>query len=74
MRYTVVLEPAEEGGYLVSVPSFPAIVTQGETVEEALTNAREAIELELDLTRERGESLPTDHGVHVHEVEVPLAS
>jgi predicted RNase H-like HicB family nuclease len=34
----------DEGGYWVKVPALPGCVTQGETLEEALTNAKEAIE------------------------------
>jgi antitoxin HicB len=43
MRYTVLLYP-EEGGYSVLVPALPGCVTQGDTVEEALAMARDAIE------------------------------
>lgn len=47
--FTVVLEPdEEEGGYAVTVPTLPGCFTQGETVEEALAMAREAIELHLE--------------------------
>ena len=34
-RYTVVYEPAEEGGYVVTVPTLPGLVTEGDTLEEA---------------------------------------
>ena len=46
-RYSVVLEPDEDGGFTVIVPSLPGVVTQGETVAEALENARDAIGLTL---------------------------
>jgi predicted RNase H-like HicB family nuclease len=47
-RYTVVLTPEmEEGGYSVSVPALPGCVSQGETVEEAIANIRDAIGLYL---------------------------
>ena len=46
-RYAVVLEPDEDGGFTVLVPSLPGVVTQGETVAEALENARDAIGLTL---------------------------
>ncbi len=49
MRFKVVLEEAEEGGYVVYVPSLPGCVSQGETKEEALENIREAIEVYLDI-------------------------
>ncbi len=56
--YTVVLEPEAQGGFSVSVPALPEIATQGETVEEALTCARQAIALVLADRRERGEEIP----------------
>jgi predicted RNase H-like HicB family nuclease len=43
MRFNVVLEPAEEGGFNVSVPALDGCFTQGETEEEAVRNAKEAI-------------------------------
>jgi len=49
MRFKVVLEEAEEGGYVVYVPSLPGCVSQGETRDEALENIREAIEVYLDI-------------------------
>jgi len=58
MVFKVVMEPSEDGGYTVWVPSLPGCVSEGETVEEAMANIREAIELYLepvddaDLTRE----------------------
>jgi predicted RNase H-like HicB family nuclease len=48
MRLKVVLEPSEEGGYTAYVPSLPGCISEGETVEDALTNIREAIELYLE--------------------------
>jgi predicted RNase H-like HicB family nuclease len=48
MNLKVVLEPSEEGGYTILVPSLPGCISEGETVEEALTNIREAIELYLE--------------------------
>lgn len=48
MRFKVVLEPSEEGGYTVYVPSLPGCISEGETIEEALKNIQEAIELYLE--------------------------
>ena len=48
MKFIVVLEPAEEGGFNVSVPTLDGCFTQGETEEEALANAREAIRCYLE--------------------------
>ena len=48
-RYTVVLVPdPEDGGYTVTVPMLPGCVTEGDTVEEALDMARNAIRLYLE--------------------------
>ena len=47
MKLKVVLEPQEEGGYTVYVPSLPGCISQGETYEEAFENIKEAIELYL---------------------------
>ncbi len=49
MKFKVILEEAEEGGYVVYVPSLPGCVSQGETRDEALGNIREAIEVYLDI-------------------------
>jgi len=48
MEIKIVLEEQEEGGFTVLVPSLPGCVSEGETMEDALKNAREAIELYLD--------------------------
>ena len=48
MKVTVVLEPQEEGGFTVYVPSLPGCISQGETKEEAFRNIKEAIELYLE--------------------------
>ncbi len=43
LTYTVVFEPAEEGGYTVTVPALPGCITEGDTLEQARSMAREAI-------------------------------
>ena len=49
MEFKIVLEPdVEAGGYVVHVPALPGCVTQGNTKEEAMTNAKEAIEAYLE--------------------------
>lgn len=47
-EYEVVLTPEEEGGFSVAVPDLPGVHTQGETVEESLEMAKEAIEVYLE--------------------------
>ena len=58
MKYRVVLEPQDEGGVTVYVPALPGCVSQGETVDEAMQNIKEAIEVYLESMRERGVPLP----------------
>jgi len=48
MKLKVVLEPSDEGGYTVYVPSLPGCISEGDTMEEALANIREAIDLYLE--------------------------
>ena len=54
MRLRVVLEPSEEGGYRVTVPSLPGCISEGDTKEDALKNIREAIELYLEPVEDDG--------------------
>lgn len=48
MKVKVVLEPSEEGGFTAYVPSLPGCISEGESVEDALANIREAIALYLE--------------------------
>lgn len=48
MTLKIVLEPSEDGGFTVYVPSLPGCISEGETKDEAMVNIREAIELYLD--------------------------
>ena len=48
MQLRVLLEPSEDGGYTVRVPSLPGCISEGDTREEALTNIRDAIQLYLE--------------------------
>ena len=58
--YTVILEPQEEGGYTVLVPALPEVVTEGETEDEALRMAEDAIRLVLAYRTEHGLEIPGD--------------
>lgn len=60
-HYTILLR-REEGGYTVTVPAIPAIATEGDTVEEAIAMAKDAIKLYLDFLQERGEPIPVEEG------------
>jgi predicted RNase H-like HicB family nuclease len=70
--YSVVLtaEP-EAGGFSVSVPALRGCHSQGDTLEEALANVREAIELYLEVMVEGGE-VPPDDATLVERVTVAI--
>ena len=70
MEYSVVIHEAEEGGYWVEVPALAGCYSQGETVEEALENVRDAIKLYLEVLQEDGAPIPKDEEI-VFRVAVP---
>ncbi len=71
--FTVILEPdLEEGGFTVVVPGLPGCVTEGDTREEALANAREAIVGHLRALAKVGQR-PPEGDVEVDSVQVDVA-
>ena len=73
--YSVILEPAEEGGFVVHVPALPEVCTEGDTEDEAMAMAQEAIELVLASRLERGEAIPAEIEKPVmRQVTVSLAA
>lgn len=52
LTFTAVFEEAPEGGYTAFVEELPGAISQGETLEEARENLKEAIELILECNRE----------------------
>lgn len=73
MEYTVIVHTAEEGGYWVEVPALPGCFSQGETIDEAMKNVREAIELHVESLKEDGQQIPQDAGFVIGRVEVSEA-
>ncbi len=69
-EYTVIMHPAEEGGYWVEVPALPGCYSQGESVEEALEGIKEAIEAHLIALRKQGKKAPKDQTLVLSHVEV----
>lgn len=69
MRYTVVLEQEEDGGFVVAVPALPGCVSQGDNRKEALANVREAIALYVEDCREAGDPVPTEAGKEFVEID-----
>ncbi|MEA3222441.1 MAG: type II toxin-antitoxin system HicB family antitoxin [Thermodesulfobacteriota bacterium] len=62
LRYRILLRKEPEGGYTVTVPSLPGCVTYGETIEEAIDMAKEAIGLYIESLKDHGEDIPTEEG------------
>jgi antitoxin HicB len=68
--FSVVLEPQEDGGFSVLVPALPEVVTEGDDGQEALANAREAIQAILAYRRENGIPIPEDANPQIHLITV----
>lgn len=62
LSYRVLLRKESEGGYTAIVPSLPGCVTCGDTIEEAIKMAKEAIGLYIDSLKEHGEEIPSEEG------------
>lgn len=60
LEYTVIFEPAQEGGYVVSVPALPGCVTQGDTFEEAVSNIKDAMRGYLEVLKEERQPIPQE--------------
>ncbi|HUB25455.1 MAG TPA: type II toxin-antitoxin system HicB family antitoxin [Tepidisphaeraceae bacterium] len=59
-RYTVVLEREADGGFHVSCPALPGCHTQGDSLDEAVANAREALSLYIESLIAHNEPLPIE--------------
>ena len=67
-KYKVSVERDEDGKYIVSVPTLQGCYTQGDTIDEALENIKDAIRLHIDARRAVNEPIPLE--VALEEVEV----
>ena len=56
----VIIYPDETGGYVAECPSLPGCVSEGETLEEAITNIKEAIDLYIDVLTEDNQPVSED--------------
>lgn len=72
LNYTVIMTPDETGGYVVTCPALPGLVTEGDTLEEAREMAADAIRGYIESLQKDGEAIPTDNPI-VEEVTVELA-
>ena len=65
VKYTVLIEKNEEGGYTVVVPSLPGCITQGDTWQEAMANAREAMAGYIEALKDIGKPVPVELPIEV---------
>lgn len=72
LNYTVLMTPEEAGGYVVTCPALPGLVTEGDTLEEAREMAADAIRGYIESLQKDGEPIPTDNPI-VEEVTVEVA-
>ena len=59
-RIPLVFTPQPEGGYTVTSPILPELLTEGDTLEEALANVRDAFEAVAEIYAEQGRALPAN--------------
>ena len=71
LKYTVVFEPSEEGGFVASVPALPGCMSQGDTFEEAVKMIKDAISGCLAVLKEKRQEIPKEsEEVVISKVEV----
>ena len=70
MKFPVTIYQDEEGWYVVECPTIPGCMSQGETKEEALANIQEAIQLCLEVRKEKKLPLTTEY----FEIEVSTSA
>ena len=68
--YRVLLNKEPEGGFTVLVPTLPGCITYGETMDEAIVNVKEAIELYLESLTAHGEPIPSEDNTFEYSVSV----
>jgi antitoxin HicB len=72
--FTMVFEPAEEGGYVVTCPALPGLVTEGDSLEEARQMASDALRGYLESLLEDGQPIPPNKVPITEPIEIALAS
>jgi antitoxin HicB len=70
LNYRILLTKEPEGGFIVVVPALPGCITYGENMEEAITMAKDAIELYIESLGAHGETIPTEENTFEYSVSV----
>jgi antitoxin HicB len=69
-KLPLLLTPQPEGGYTVTSPLLPELVTEGDTIEEALNNVRDALLATIEAYQDLGKPLPTS--VQIADISSPV--
>jgi antitoxin HicB len=64
-KLPLVFEPQPEGGFTVTSPLLPELVTEGDTIDGAIENVRDALAAVLEMYQELGIDLP--HGLAISD-------
>ncbi len=70
-HYKVIIEPQDEGGYTAYIPKLPGCVSEGETYDETLSNIKEALQLYLEVAKERNRPIVEDD-IRIVDMNVSL--
>ena len=70
-RIPLLLEPQPEGGYTVTSPLLPELITEGDTLSEAVANAEDAFAVVLEIYEDEGRPLPP--GIQVDDTSGPVS-
>ena len=68
--YRILLNKEPEGGFTVTVPALPGCITYGETMDEAIANAKEAVELFLESLTAHGEPIPSEENTFEYSLSL----
>ena len=70
-RIPLVLEPQPEGGYTVTSPLLPELITEGDTIAEALANTEDAFAVVVEIYEDRGQPLPPS--IYLDDADGPVS-
>lgn len=73
MRYTAIFEAQPDGGYHAFCPALPGCHSEGDTLNDAIANIREAVTVYLESLQARGEPLPVED-LLIKPLDVPVTA
>ena len=71
-QFPVIIEQDEDGYFVAECPDLPGCHTQGDTLEEAITNIRDAIELNLKILKDSDRQIPKTKAVSLTSLEISI--